>query len=89
MSILTDCFTAKLIKIAALKNQDNEILFIMRKILILPNLIHGSGFTIDIFNMDGSCNIDKVSNYQCFGKRLVYLIKYRKYLGTSLYKLFR
>ena len=83
MSILSDSFTAKLIKIAALKNQDNEILFIMRKILILPNLIHGSGFTIDIFNMDGSCNIDKVSNYQCFGKRLVYLIKYRKYLGIS------
>jgi ribosomal protein S19 len=80
MSILADCLTAKLIKIAALKNQDNEILFIMRKIMILPNLIHGSGFTIDIFNMDGSCNIDKVSNYQYFGKRLVYLIKYRKYL---------
>lgn len=83
MSILTDCFTAKLIKIAALKNQDNEILFIIRKVMILPNLIHGSGFTIDIFNMDGSCNIDKVSNYQCFGKRLVYLIKYHKYLGIS------
>jgi len=64
MRILNDCFTAELIKIAALKNQDNEILFIMRKIWILPNLIHGSGFTIDIFNMDGSCNIARDSNYR-------------------------
>ncbi|CAG5110223.1 Oidioi.mRNA.OKI2018_I69.chr2.g4648.t1.cds [Oikopleura dioica] len=71
-------------KIAALKNQENEILFIMRKVQIIPNLIHGRAFEVQDAQGAPVCRIrGPVLSFPCHNRLSFPILSMEKFgIGT-------